>query len=32
MVVDELFSRERLGHWIAEGTPIGSPDAIRLIS
>ncbi|MDT7613639.1 MAG: hypothetical protein QOF00_1086, partial [Pseudonocardiales bacterium] len=21
MVVDELFSRERLGHWLGEGVP-----------
>ncbi|CAN5788178.1 hypothetical protein BH18ACT7_BH18ACT7_18380 [soil metagenome] len=25
MVVDELFSRERLGRWILSGTPAGRP-------
>jgi predicted NBD/HSP70 family sugar kinase len=25
MVVDELFSRERLGRWITEGSPAGRP-------
>ena len=26
MVVDELFSRERLGRWIARQTPAGQPE------
>ena len=26
MVIDELFSRERLGLWLADGSPVGHPD------
>jgi hypothetical protein len=28
MVVDELFSRERLGRWIGLGSPVGRPDLV----
>jgi predicted NBD/HSP70 family sugar kinase len=28
MVVDELFSRERLGRWIGRGSPAGRPDLV----
>ena len=28
MVVDELFSRERLGRWIARRTPAGQPELV----
>lgn len=30
MVVDELFSRKRLGHWIGDGSPVGRPDVASL--
>jgi hypothetical protein len=26
MVVDQLFSRDRLRHWLDEGTPNGKPE------
>ncbi|MGH3952188.1 MAG: ROK family protein, partial [Pseudonocardiaceae bacterium] len=26
MVIDELFSRQRLGHWIDDGSPAGRPE------
>jgi hypothetical protein len=26
MVIDELFSRERLGSWLAGGSPVGHPE------
>jgi glucokinase-like ROK family protein len=29
MVVDELFSRERLGRWIGSGSPIGQPALVE---
>ncbi|MGH3431564.1 MAG: hypothetical protein ACRDQB_01875, partial [Thermocrispum sp.] len=29
MVIDELFSRERLGSWIDNGTPIGRSEVIH---
>jgi hypothetical protein len=28
MVVDELFSRQRLGRWIHDGSPVGRPDLV----
>ena len=28
MVIDELFSRERLGLWLAGGSPAGRPDIV----
>jgi predicted NBD/HSP70 family sugar kinase len=29
LVVDELFSRERLGRWIGQQTPAGRPDLVK---
>lgn len=29
MVVDQLFSRERLGRWIGHHTPVGMPDLVN---
>jgi hypothetical protein len=26
MVVDELFSRRLLGHWLGSGSPVGKPE------
>jgi hypothetical protein len=27
-VIDQLFSRERLGRWIDHRTPVGRPDLV----
>ncbi|MGH3950383.1 MAG: ROK family protein [Pseudonocardiaceae bacterium] len=32
MIIDELFSRERLGTWIDHGTPIGRSDLVHALA